>query len=129
MVDDRPLVEKLGLVLPSLNAPHSGWPLLAHPSLLRASASRSANPIGVSGQPSASAIGRGMAITSGVTMNGLASGSVMARPPLAVRRWFTTAPHERAAGDQITGRGPFAASSGQPLVSRSAPTPDDMRNT
>ena len=31
----------------------------------------SAKPIGVSGQPSASAIGLGIAITSGVSMNGV----------------------------------------------------------
>src|SRR5687767_7633301 len=98
MVADRPLVEKLGLVLPSLKAPHSGWPLLAQPSGLCARARRSPKPMGVAGYPRASAIGLGMAITSGVTMNGLASAGAIGASPRSVSRWLRMAPHDAAAG-------------------------------
>ena len=49
--------------------------------------------------------------------------------PWSVRRWLTTAPQDDAAGDQITGRGPLAGSSGQPEDSRSAAAPDDLLST
>src|SRR5436309_14497223 len=123
MVADRALVEKFGFVLPSLNGPHSGCPLLAQPFGSRARASRSANPSGVAGQPRASAIGRGMAMTSGVSWMGLASAGAIAGWPWSARRWLTTAPHEDAAGDQITGPGAFVASSAHPVASRSAAAP------
>src|SRR5437870_4039839 len=83
----------------------------------------------VVGQPRASAIGLGMAITRGVSCRDLALAGTMGRWPLSARRWLTTAPHELAAGDQITGRGPLVASSGQPLASRSAATPEDLFST
>src|SRR3989442_8739108 len=118
MVAFRALVEKLGLVFPSLNGPHSGWPWLAQPFGSRASASTSAHPIGVVGHPKASAMGRGMAITSGVSWKGLASLGAMGGWPWSARRWLTTAPHDDAAGDQITGLGPLVASSGHPVASR-----------
>src|SRR5437868_14765182 len=101
MVALRALVEKLGLVLPSLNGPHSGWPWLAQPFGSRASARMSAQPIGVAGYPRASAIGRGMAITSGVSWIGFASEGASGGWPWSVRRWLTIAPHDDAAGDQI----------------------------
>ena len=66
MVAARPEVDTFGLVLPRVNLPHSGWPLDAQPCGSVASASTSAQPIGVSGQPSALAIGSGIASTSGV---------------------------------------------------------------
>src|SRR6266542_2442996 len=65
MVAFSPEVEKLGLVLPSRNGPHSGWPNLAQPVPDRARSSISVQPSFLPGQPSASAIGRGMAMTSG----------------------------------------------------------------
>src|SRR5437763_10479345 len=89
----------------------------------------SAHPIGVAGHPSASAIGLGMAITRGVTWMGLASAGAIAGWPWSARRWLTTAPHDDAAGDHTTGRGPFAGSSGQPEASRSAAAPDDLLST
>src|SRR5207244_2217192 len=111
------------------NGPHSGWPWLAHPFGSRARARTSAQPIGVAGQPRASAMGRGMAITSGVSWMGLAALGASAGCPWSVRRSLTTAPQDDAAGDQITGRGPLAGSSGQPEDSRSAAAPDDLLST
>ena len=46
----------------------------------------SANPIGVLGQPRASAIGFGIAITSGVTMKGFASVGAIAGLPCSCSR-------------------------------------------
>ena len=77
----------MGLVLPSRNRPHSGWPLSAQPFSARDSARMSDHPIGWSGQPSASAIGRGMAITRGVFMNDTGSVAI-AGLPAVLRRWF-----------------------------------------
>src|SRR5664279_4836239 len=66
MVAARPEVETVGLVLPRVNLPHSGWPLDAQPCGSVASASTSDQPICASGQPRAFAIGSGMASTNGV---------------------------------------------------------------
>src|SRR5688572_5979719 len=85
--------------------------------------------MGVSGHPRAWAMGRGMAITSGVSMNDLAPAGATALSPLLASCWFTTAPQELAAGDQMTGFGPSAASSVQPLTSAVAPAPEDLRCT
>jgi hypothetical protein len=84
----------------------------------------SANPIGVSGHPNASAIGFAMAIVSGVSMNDLASGGAIAFWPFTVSRWSTIAPQPRAAGDQMTGCGPLTLGSGHPLDSNVAAAPD-----
>ena len=73
----------------------------------------SANPSGSSGQPRASAIGRGIAITRGVSWNDTKS-PAMAGSPCAARRSLSTEPQVDAAGDQITGRGPSRSSS-QPV--------------
>src|SRR5687768_4681414 len=62
----RPLVDSSGLVLPSRNGPHSGWPKAPHPLGSLDSASRSDQPGCLPGHPSASAIGFGIAMTSGV---------------------------------------------------------------
>src|SRR5215217_5719738 len=102
MVAERALVEKLGLVLPSRNGPHSGWPLPPQPAGSWASLRMSAYPIGVFGQPSDSAMGRGMAMTSGVRMNGRDAGA-WAGCPATDRRWLSMAPQALDAGDQITG--------------------------
>ncbi len=51
-----------------------------------------------------------MAITSGVSWNETKS-PVMGVSPCPSRRWFSTAPHVEAAGDQMTGRGPSVSSS------------------
>src|SRR3954454_24763101 len=108
MVALRALVERCGLVLPSRNWPHSGWPLAAHPLGSLASLMRSLKPIGVLGHPNASAIGRGMAITSGVRMKGRGLVGAIGACPLAASALFTTAPHAEAAGVQITGCGASA---------------------
>ncbi len=81
------------------------------------------------GQPMASAMGFGMAMTRGVSMNALASVGAMAGWPAVDSRWLRTAPQAEDAGDQITGRGPLVASSGQPSTSSDIPTPDDLRWT
>ena len=101
-----PEVEKRGLVLPSLKRPHSGWPLEPQPLGSFASANRSLQPIGVAGQPSASAIGRGIATTSGVcAMLGSSAGT---RSSLSwdVRSWRSSTAHDDAAGLHTSGRGP-----------------------
>src|SRR5438067_7052971 len=85
----------------------------------------SAQPIGVAGHPSAWAIGRGIAMTSGVTWMGLASAGASGGWPWSARRWLTIAPHDAAAGDHTTGRG-SDGSSGQPDDKRSAAAPDDF---
>ena len=54
---------------------------------------------------SASAIGFGMAMTSGVSMKGVPSPAI-GPSPASVRRWSTMAPQALDAGDQTTGRGP-----------------------
>ena len=97
MSADSPLVEKFGLVLPSRNAPHSGWPREPQPAPSRARASTSAQPRGVSGQPSASAMGRGIAMTSGVSMKLAASVGAIAGCPASDRCWLSTCPHVEAA--------------------------------
>src|SRR5215212_4598081 len=84
----------------------------------------SLHPTGVSGYPRASAMGSGMAMTSGVSMNGSLSGA-MAEPPSSVRRWFNTAPHALEAGDHTTGRGPSTSSS-QPSYSNVVDAPEDL---
>ena len=58
-------------------------------------------------------------------MNGFASVGTIAGCCFCASRSFTTPPHELAAGDQITGFGPFVASSVHPSDSSDAPTPDD----
>ena len=89
MVALSALVEKLGLVFPSRNGPHSGCPYAPHPSGLRAKARMSEYPSGVFGYPSASAIGFGIAMTSGVSCRGVPAGAI-AFFPASARRWFTT---------------------------------------
>ncbi len=111
------------MVLPSLNVPHSGCPLLAHPSGEVARAATSDHPIGVSGQPSASAIGFGIAITRGVSMKDTASPAISGSPASA-RRWLRIAPQLEDAGDQITGWG--SLSPDQPSARRSAASPDAL---
>src|SRR3954453_1865050 len=105
-----PLVEKLGLVLPSLNGPHSGCPNVPQPCLSLARVKMSVQPMGLPGYPRASAIGLGMAIVSGVTMNG-SPVVMMGSWPESMSRWFTTPPQLLAAGDQIAGLGPSVLSS------------------
>ena len=124
----RPLVDRLGLVLPSLNAPHSGCPRDPHPCGSSARVNRSPQPRAASGQPSASAIGRGMAMTSGEdTIDALSAGKMSG--------WSASRASSRAisiqaldAGLQTSGRGPSTASS-QPRASASAAAPEDGRVT
>src|SRR2546430_10561613 len=92
MVALSALVEKLGLVFPSRNGPHSGCPYAPHPSGLRARARMSEYPSGVFGYPSVSAIGFGMAMTSGVSWSGVPAGADALFPPSAPRRVTTRTP-------------------------------------
>src|SRR5256885_8333203 len=99
-----------GFVLPSRNFPHSGWPYFAQPAGSVASVARSFQPIGLAGQPSASAIGFGMATVSGeVAIDcGSPSGTIDAESPFALTRRRVTQP--LAAGVHTSGRGPSGAS-------------------
>ena len=65
-VASSPEVEMFGLVFPSRNLPHSGCPTDAHPSGSLAIVRMSDQPSCLRGQPSAVAIGSGIARTSGV---------------------------------------------------------------
>src|SRR6266545_1419853 len=125
MVALSPEVEKLGLVLPSRNGPHSGWPNLPQPCRSRARSSSRFQPIFSLGQPSASAIGRGMAITRGEAATlGTSGGTSLGRSALVVRCWSSvTQPDE--AGDHTSGRGP-STDSFQPRASAAMAAPDAL---
>src|SRR5207253_10538812 len=86
-----------GSVWPQLKRPHSGWPYLPQPcgSLIRASISL--QPIGLFGQPSASAIGFHIEMTTGVSTSGLADLAMLALPLSCL----STSSHVEADGDQI----------------------------
>src|SRR5258707_3225374 len=102
MVAERPDVETLGLVLPNLKAPHSGWPLEAHPRGSFARLSRSDQPIAACGQPNAFAFGSGIARTIGVeTTDSLSADRMSGRScdPRSVRRRCS---HVHAARDHAT---------------------------
>src|SRR5262249_6790774 len=125
MVAFNPEVEKFGLVLPSLNRPHSGCPRLAQPLGSRARVRMSDQPSALPGQPSAWAIGCGMAITSGgCATDGRSAGT---RSALAWLWWGcpTSTAEDRAAGLHTSGRGPSTRSS-QPRANASAAAPEDL---
>src|SRR2546423_3934771 len=124
MVALRPEVEKLGLVFPSLKAPHSGCPLAAQPCGSLARAMMSAKPISVLGHPNASAMGRGMAKTSGVSMSARYS-PVMGGWPRSDSRWFSTDPQAPPAGGPMFGGGPSRGGS-PPAAQACSPAPDDF---
>src|SRR5688572_13859233 len=67
-------------------------------------------------------MGCGMAITSGVSMNGVPGGAIV-----LPARSLTIAPQPELAGDQITGCGPFDSGSGQPSTISWAAAPDALR--
>src|SRR5664279_100960 len=126
IVAARPEVEMVGFVLPRVNLPHSGCPLEAQPCGSLASASTSAQPIGVSGQPRAVAIGCGMANTSGVDVtDGRSAGAVLTRSglSLAVRSVFSKLTQVDAAGVQTSGGVPLRLAS-QPAARFASPVPD-----
>src|SRR5664279_967111 len=126
MVAARPDVEMVGLVLPRVNLPHSGWPLDSQPLGLVANASTSDQPIGVFGQPSALAIGSGMASTSGVEVTeGMSAELPLTRAglSLAVRSVLSRLTHVEAAGVHTSGAGPFSDSS-QPAARLASPVPE-----
>src|SRR3954447_7366694 len=85
---------------------------------------RSLKPIGVLGQPSASAIGRGMAITSGVRMKGRGLVGATGGCPLGARALLITAPHAEAAGVQITGCGASVSAVVHPCSRNCSPAPE-----
>src|SRR5436305_1865616 len=86
--------------------------------------------MGICGYPRASAMGLGMAITSGVSWRDLGTSgpdtATMGGWPATRRCSSRIAPHALEAGDQTVGRGPLAASSGQPWVKSCSATPDDV---
>ncbi len=117
-----PEVEKLGLVLPNLKAPY-GLPKRPQPFGSCASERTSDQPSGVSGQPRVSAIGLGMAMTSGVrAIEGRAAPPTRSGASRAVVRWRSRPVQELAAGDHTSGRGPSTRSS-QPRPSASVAPP------
>src|SRR5436190_9293028 len=125
MVAFRPEVEKFGLVLPRRNRPHSGWPRLAQPAGLWARSSISRQPSFFLGQPSASAIGRGIAITSGeAAIRGISGGTRLGRS-LPRLRCCSRVTQPEEAGDQTSGRGPSVASF-QPRASAAIAAPDAL---
>src|SRR6476661_8679814 len=125
MVAANPEVETFGLVLPRVNLPHSGWPLAAQPCGSRARVRTSDQPIGVAGQPSAVAIGAGIASTNGVeaTEENVGLSPRMFGRSLAVRSLFSRLTQVDAAGDQTSGAGPFAVCS-QPAARFASAVPD-----
>ena len=104
--------------------PHSGCPLDAQPCGSVARASTSAQPIGVSGQPNAFAIGSGMASTNGVdvTDSEAVAGTMFGRS-LAVRSLCSRLTQVDAAGVQTSGDGPFRVSS-QPAARLASAVPE-----
>src|SRR4051794_29416050 len=131
MVAASPEVEIDGLVLPRVNLPHSGWPLVAQPCGSLASASTSDQPISAVGQPSASAIGCGMASTSGVEVtdgNGVLDAGSMSGRSSATRSLRSRLTQVDAAGVQTSGRAPKSFSS-QPLASAASPVPEATDRT
>ena len=69
-------------------------------------------------------MGLGMAMTSGVSMNGRPAGASV-RPASSL----TMAAQPLAAGDQMTGWGPLASGSGQPCSRSLAAAPEALRVT
>jgi len=125
----RPEVDRLGLVLPSRNSPHSGWPYFFQPSGSVASAARSDQPIAFLGQPSASAMGRGIAMVSGEVMIGgnspSGTGEGLSSAPVRSR---SMAGQTLAAGLHTSGRLPSVRSS-QPRASASMAMPEFLEST
>ena len=128
MVAERPDVDTLGLVLPNLKAPHSGWPLEAHPRGSLARLSRSDHPIAVCGQPNAFAFGSGIARTIGVETTDSLSAARMSGRSCDARSWRSSCSHVDAAGDHASGAGPHAGSQ-LASVNRDSATPDAIAVT
>src|SRR6478609_6611536 len=120
IVAASPEVDTVGFVLPRVNLPHSGCPVDAQPCGSVARASTSAQPIGVSGQPNAFAIGSGMASTNGVDVtDSEAVAGTMFGLSLAVKSLCSRLTQVDAAGVQTSGDGPFRVSS-HPAAARFA---------
>src|SRR2546421_2545189 len=84
-------------------------------------------PTGVDGQPSARAIGLGMAITSGLKARcETVSGNIGAMSPC--KRWRKSTTHADDAGDQTWGAGPSSFSS-QPRARACSAAPDAIEIT
>src|SRR6476659_6792618 len=128
MVAASPEVDTFGFVLPRVNLPHSGCALEAQPCGSVASASTSDQPIGASGQPSAFAIGSGMASTSGVEVTPDEVAGTMFGRSLAVRSLRSRLTQVDAAGVQTSGAGPLTVSS-QPAANAVSALPDAAART
>ena len=70
-----------------------------------------------------------MAITSGVSMNGSDGGAIAGSPFVGQALVRGSRPTTTRRGDHTTGRGPFAAGSGQPSVSSCIAAPDALTCT
>ena len=123
-----PGVDRLGSVLPSLKAPHSGWPNVFQPFCSATTPTSSRQPTLVLGQPSASAIGLGMAITIGVVATLGYSRGISTACPLACWRSATWSAQVEAAGTQTSGRGPWVDSS-QPAERAAAASAESVPRT
>ena len=125
IVAASPDVDTVGFVLPRVNFPHSGCPFDAQPCGSVASASTSAQPIGVSGHPNAFAIGSGIASTSGVDVTESTPELSLTRfgRSLAVRSLCNRLTQVDAAGVQTSGDGPFRVSS-HPAARLASAVPD-----
>ena len=66
-----------------------------------------------------------MAMTSGVSMNGVGSSGAIGAAPCSASRWLRIVPQALDAGDQMTGRGPSMVSS-QPSASAVVAPPEAL---
>ncbi|MNI65046.1 hypothetical protein D3C73_1205280 [compost metagenome] len=96
---DSPVVEVFGFVFEILKAPQMSLPTLPQPSGSWQSCDRSVMLIGLSGQPSAFAIGSGMPNTTGVRVNDAGSPTRFADAAAATRSVHTV-----EAGDHSVGQ-------------------------
>ena len=69
-----------------------------------------------------------MAMTSGVSMNEVAPVGAIGGWPASASFWFKMVPQALEAGDQMTGAGPFTASS-QPSDRAVMALPEDFERT
>ncbi len=100
----------------------------AQPAGSLASVSRSDQPIAASGQPSAFAIGSGIASTIGVETTDSASAGRMSGRSCDERSWRSNCSQVDAAGDHASGAGPQAGS--QPAsASRDSAMPEAIALT
>lgn len=126
-VAPRPEVEVCGLSLPRLKRPHSGLPTEAQPFSVSDSTSR--QPIFFSGQPSASAMGRGMPIASGLVASDRGFSSVSSLRSAAVASRWSSVSQSEEDGVHTCGSGAPSRRSSHPWASASLATPELVSDT